>query len=391
MAIIYDVFTSTNSTEDIDDTEESSASTNSISCDDTTSFTNSFLNSTKHIHNTTPLTSNQAKTTEINEFMEFQEYKSLQNLMSALFKFFIALNQNSVINKQRDTLKSNHLINLKSQKIDRNVTKPVLTRRKFMKKNNPKYTNKSESVKKPKDCKNIKEKIWLPNCNSKCVRKLKQVLYVCLILIFLYLIFMFSHAVSLNKNQIHENNDTFTFAVVELEKERLDNNKTLQVLTEYLQRDTSLLKLVVPIGNTSVGKSYIMDIAERTFYKRSDNSLHPNISALDNLRIENITNVINIMEMFQKIHANDQQITVLAFFKIIDDSPRTMNIIRTVKDIFMNSGFIKILPYKNKEILEKYMIIVAELFKHPLIFKPMYKQHLIKDNCNCKKADYCQT
>ncbi|GAB1862440.1 hypothetical protein CAJAP_03519 [Camponotus japonicus] len=191
--------------------------------------------------------------------------------------------------------------------------------------------------------------------------------------------------------------------IVELEKEILDHDKTIRVLTEYLQRDTPLLKVVALIGGTSVDKSYTVDIIKERLHKRNDNgfsSSYPtNFVVLKNLRAEHSTDVINFVRMYQEAYGS-RQFTILAIFKIEqinDDSTHSRDMNRTiniVKDSFTDANIIsKIIPFESlsEEILEKYIINTAKNIGQTFSREQINcnKRSLVADNINCKKAYGC--
>ncbi|KAL6442240.1 hypothetical protein ACFW04_002482 [Cataglyphis niger] len=78
--------------------------------------------------------------------------------------------------------------------------------------------------------------------SSKCLILLSfiisQILFLFLFLLLLY------HFKSLDTNKNDEFVDSFATAIIELEEEILDHNATVRVFTEYLERDTSPLKVI---------------------------------------------------------------------------------------------------------------------------------------------------
>jgi len=116
--------------------------------------------------------------------------------------------------------------------------------------------------------------------------------------------------------------DIFAPDIVELENEILDHDKIIRVLTEYFQQDTPLLKVVALISNASFDKLYTIDIIRNKFARRSGNervSLYPSFTVLENLKLRNSKVVIDFAEMCQRVYPHDQQVTILADFKIDDD------------------------------------------------------------------------
>jgi len=105
--------------------------------------------------------------------------------------------------------------------------------------------------------------------------------------------------------------------IVELDKEILDHDKPVRVLTEYLQRDTPLLKVIALIDGISVDKSYMVDIIRKRLHRRNDNgfsSSYSNFIVLEILRAEHSTNVINFVRIYQETYG--RQFIILAVFKI---------------------------------------------------------------------------
>ncbi|CAL1687323.1 unnamed protein product [Lasius platythorax] len=183
-----------------------------------------------------------------------------------------------------------------------------------------------------------------------------------------------------------------------MEKGILGQDQIVQVLTEYLQ-DSPLLKVVALIGDTSVEKSYTVDLIKKKFRRRSDNgfsSLYPNFVVLENLRAEHLTDVINYVKTFEEAYGN-RQITILAVFKVgqIDDSTMRNTdlnrIINTVKDTFIEANIsIKIISYEplTENALEKHIINTAKDIR--LTFSQdeinIIKRGLTEDNTDSRKA-----
>jgi len=191
-----------------------------------------------------------------------------------------------------------------------------------------------------------------------------------------------------------EHTDTFTSVIVELEETILEHDETIRALTEHLQQDTPLLKVVALISNASFDRSYTIDIIRNKFARRSGNervSLYPSFTVLENLKLRNSKVVINFAEMCQRVYPRDQQVTILADFKLDDDLTHVdlNQAINTLKQPFITANInIKILLYKplNEETLEKHIKSVAknigESFSQIQIDD--IKRRLIEGNC--KKA-----
>lgn len=189
--------------------------------------------------------------------------------------------------------------------------------------------------------------------------------------------------------------DTFT-SIVELEKNILDHDDAIRVLSKYFQQDTPVLKIVVLISDETFEKTYTVDIMKQKFGERSDSecvSRYPTFIALENLRLENSEDVINFVKTFQEVYP-DQQATILADFKINDDLTHKIDLnraINTLRNDFIKANVnIVILPYKplNDETLEKYIINLARDVKKTLsqIEIDNIKRHLVEGNINRRKA-----
>jgi len=254
-------------------------------------------------------------------------------------------------------------------------------------------TDKARKDKKPEDIQVTKNEIY-QKCSLKCSPQCCTILLISFLFLFLLLLYFYFEL-----SHIDDQNDKctniFESDVVELEKEILDHDRTVRVLTEYLQRDTPLLKVVALVGGTSVDKSYTVDIIKKRLKRRNDNDFsfsHPNFVVLENLRAEHSIDVINFVKMYQEAYGNGQ-FTILAVFKIEqldDDSTYNIDISRTiniVKDTFIEANIIsKIIPFEplSEETLEKYIINTAKNIKQIFSREQInyYKQRLIEDDKN---------
>ncbi|XP_050448198.1 uncharacterized protein LOC126849888 [Cataglyphis hispanica] len=236
-------------------------------------------------------------------------------------------------------------------------------------------------------------------CSSKCLILLSFIMSQILFLILLMLLLYYFKSLDTNKND--EFVDSFATAIVELEKEILDHNATVRVLTEYLERDTPLLKVIALIGETSVDKPYTVDIIKKSLRKRRNNSSSPSLPSfvvLENLRAEHSTVVIDYVKTYQEAYGN-QEFTIVAVFKVeqIDDDLTRADInhvINTVKDIFIEANVImKIIPFKplSEEALEKYIINTAKNIGQTLSQDQIdyHKRRLIEDFTDCNKRYGC--
>jgi len=180
------------------------------------------------------------------------------------------------------------------------------------------------------------------------------VAFLLLVLLFLVLLYFFlSLGLSLIGQKL-EPPGTFTSVIVELEEKIVDYDETIRVLTDYLQQDAPLLKVIALISNASVDKSYTIDIIRNKFARRSGNgrvSLYPSFTILENLRLKNSKVITDFAEMCQKLYPHDQQVTILADFKIDDDLTHIdlNQIMNTFKKTFIRANInIKILLYKQR-------------------------------------------
>ncbi|KAL6442239.1 hypothetical protein ACFW04_002481 [Cataglyphis niger] len=231
-------------------------------------------------------------------------------------------------------------------------------------------------------------------CSSKCCLIILLSFTVLILSLFLFMLLYYSRPSDINQND--ENVDTFAIAIVELEEGILDHDATVRVLTEYLERDTPLLKVVALIGDTSVDKTYTVDIIKKRLRKRRNNSSSPSLPSfvvLENLRAEHSTVVIDYVKTYREAYGN-QEFTILAIFKVeqIDDDLMHADIdhvINKVKDIFVEANIImKIIPFKplSEDALEKYIINTAENIGQTLSQDQIdhYKRRLIEDDIDCQ-------
>ncbi|XP_025263975.1 uncharacterized protein LOC105253557 isoform X5 [Camponotus floridanus] len=240
-----------------------------------------------------------------------------------------------------------------------------------------------------------------PECSECALILVVSLLFVALTLIVsfsiaaLFFAYLFPFdPLGLSLGQNLEHTDTFTSVIVELEEKILDHDETIQALAEYLQQDTPLLKVVALINNASVDKSYTIDIIRNKFARRSGNervSLYPSFTVLENLSLKSFKVVIDFVNMCQRVYPRDQQVTILADFKIDDDLTHIdlNRAINTLKETLIKANInFKILLYKplNEEALEKYIQNMAENIGKSFsqIQIDDIKRHLIEGNC--KKA-----
>ncbi|XP_029163482.1 mucin-12-like [Nylanderia fulva] len=113
------------------------------------------------------------------------------------------------------------------------------------------------------------------------------------------------------------NNITNLSSSANLKIQILDHHQVLDVLTDYLQQESPLLKVVALIRDTNIEKSYTVDIIKKKLRRRDNDfsSLYPNFVVLENLRAENSIVVIDYVKTFQQLY-RDRQITLLAVFKV---------------------------------------------------------------------------
>ncbi|EFN64107.1 hypothetical protein EAG_07258 [Camponotus floridanus] len=240
-----------------------------------------------------------------------------------------------------------------------------------------------------------------PECSECALILVVSLLFVALTLIVsfsiaaLFFAYLFPFdPLGLSLGQNLEHTDTFTSVIVELEEKILDHDETIQALAEYLQQDTPLLKVVALINNASVDKSYTIDIIRNKFARRSGNervSLYPSFTVLENLSLKSFKVVIDFVNMCQRVYPRDQQVTILADFKIDDDLTHIdlNRAINTLKETLIKANInFKILLYKplNEEALEKYIQNMAENIGESFsqIQIDDIKRDLIEGNC--KKA-----
>lgn len=275
------------------------------------------------------------------------------------------------------------------------IYKIIIILKKFILSKPITVTNNDRKDKKPEDIQVTKNEI-----RQKCPSQYFTILSISFLSIFLFLLYFYFGLSYIDQND--KCNDIFAPNIVELEKEILDHDKTIRILTEYLQRDTPLLKAVALIGGTNVDNSYTVDIIKKKLHRRNNNgfsSLHPNFIVLENLRAEHSTDVINFVRMHQKIYGN-RQFIILAVFKIEqinDDSTYSIDMNRTiniVKNSFTEANIIsKIIPFEplSEEILEKYIISTAENIRQTFSREQINynKRCLIEDNLHFKKAYGC--
>ncbi|XP_050447514.1 uncharacterized protein LOC126849595 [Cataglyphis hispanica] len=220
-----------------------------------------------------------------------------------------------------------------------------------------------------------------------------------LLIVFLFTSLFYFPFESVRENDEHA--DTFATAVVEVEEGILDHDATVRVLTEYLERDTRLLKVIALIGDTSVDKPYTVDIIKKRLRKMRNNSSSPSLPSfvvLENLRAEHSTVVIDYVETYQEAYSN-QEFTIVAVFKVeqIDDDLTRADInhvINKVKDIFIEANIImKIIPFQplSEDALEKYIINTAENIGQTLSQDQIdyNKRRLIEDFANCQREYGC--
>ncbi|XP_050448195.1 uncharacterized protein LOC126849887 [Cataglyphis hispanica] len=257
---------------------------------------------------------------------------------------------------------------------------------------------KVQKDKKPEDIRNTKVKVCRKIYSSKYFVKILFLLVP--IVSVLISLFYFPFGL-VRKNENDEHADPFATAIVEVEEGILDHDATVRVLTEYLERDTPLLKVIALIGETSVDKPYTVDIIKKSLRKRRNNSFSPSLPSfivLENLRAEHSTVVIDYVETYQEAYSN-QEFTIVAVFKVeqIDDDLTRADInhvINKVKDIFIEANIImKIIPFQplSEDALEKYIINTAENIGQTLSQDQIdyNKRRLIDDFANCQKEYGC--
>ncbi|KAL6442241.1 hypothetical protein ACFW04_002483 [Cataglyphis niger] len=255
--------------------------------------------------------------------------------------------------------------------------------------------------KKPEDIRDTKVKVGRKINSSKYFAKILFLLLLVLIILSVLISLFYFPFGLVRKNENDEHADTFATVVVEVEEGILDHDATVRILTEYLERDTPLLKVIALVGDTSVDKPYTMDIIKKSLRKRRNNSSSPSLPSfvvLENLRAEHSTVVIDYVETYQEAYGN-REFTIVAVFKVeqIDDDLTRADInhvINKVKDIFIEANIIiKIIPFQplSEEALEKYIINTAENIGQTLSQDEIdyNKRRLIDDFTNCQKEYGC--
>ncbi|XP_050448133.1 uncharacterized protein LOC126849869 isoform X3 [Cataglyphis hispanica] len=247
----------------------------------------------------------------------------------------------------------------------------------------------------PKSDSKIKKKI---KCSSKCCL---VVLLISLIIYLSLLIFLLHNFGFLNFYQ-NKHTDILQTAVVELEKIIYDEDNTVRMLNEYLDQDTSLIKVIALIGDSIIDKSYTVDIIRKKLRrKRRNGSLpwFPDFVIMENLREEHSLTVVDYAETFQEVY-NDRPFTILAVYKIEemnDNLKRRLElnqIIKGVNDTFIKADInFKIISYKllTDTILDQYIINMEEKLRQTFSPDQIYniKQSLIEDRSYCQEKYDC--
>ncbi|XP_029163481.1 uncharacterized protein LOC114934933 [Nylanderia fulva] len=236
---------------------------------------------------------------------------------------------------------------------------------------------------------------------SKC-SKVKRALCICFVTILLILssICVFLFSVPLHEDQNNKHSDTFTTAVVELEKHIFGQDRAIQVLSNYLQQNSPLFKIIALVGGTGVGKTYTAEIIRKKFReKTSDHVFFPSradLFILDNLKEEHSSDVISFVKEHRKKYG-DRYDTVLAIFNVEqmnDDLTRSIDLnksINTIRNTFADANLnVKIIPYEplSEDVLEKCIINTAKNVKLLLSQDQiaLIKRQLIENNVGCKGA-----
>ncbi|XP_050448180.1 TRIO and F-actin-binding protein-like [Cataglyphis hispanica] len=179
---------------------------------------------------------------------------------------------------------------------------------------------------------------------------------------YLYKFYIHSGLVRMDKND-----STFATAVVELEEGILNHDATIGALSEYLERDKPLLKVIALSGDTSVDKPYTVNIIKKRLRNKGSTndclSSLPRFVVLENLQAEHSTVVTDYMKTYQEEYGN-REFLILAAYKIeqIDNNLTHADInhvINTVKDTFIKANImVKIIPFTplTEDILEKYIL-----------------------------------
>ncbi|XP_072744488.1 uncharacterized protein [Anoplolepis gracilipes] len=363
---------------------------------------------TKYIHDTTASTSAPIQTVDQAEAMEIEKYVDSTNSAEYTNESKSMSKQPLpfAVIKQAQTNVLMSAVNLESQlsRRDENIAKLILTRRKAGKisslkktqEDNPDYTNGNDENDKKQ--RNYQKEDTRSKSTSKC-SKFRTYFSICFVGILLTIVFL--SLIPSREDQNYKHSNTFATAVVELNKLIFGQNRAIEALTEYLQQDSPLLKVIAIVGGTGVGKSYTVEIIRKNFHERNKSnrffSSRAELLVLENLREEqSLDKFVNFVKTQQKSYG-DRYTTILAVFnfeQMNDDLTRSIDLnksIITIKNTFINANLdIKIIPYEplSEEALEKCIINTAKNIRLTLSQEQiaLIKRQLLENNTGCKGA-----
>lgn len=211
--------------------------------------------------------------------------------------------------------------------------------------------------------------------------------------------------------ETRKHSNDFASAVVELKKRIYGQDKAVQKLSEYLQRDVPSSRVIVLVGGTGVGKSYTVEIIRKNFSKQYairqyfppieavwDFNLplvYPNLIILENLREHDLPDVINFLKTREDTYKN-RLVTILAVFnfeQIEDDLQRSNHFhdMHEIRTVFMDQNIeVEIIPYNPLSEDDLEMCIMEAIKESKLPFTErqfeIVKYNLLRNEVGCKGA-----